>query len=729
MNTDAPVDLLLECLRHVATRYDRKVDSASLLSGLPVDPVQGVLPEMFPRVAARAGFKANFSKTDFDHLHSHTGPVIVLLQGNQVGVVFNPSSDTAEYFLLDTNSDLRPVDKALLQRQYMGYAFTLEQVQADQSVNHSADMDIASKRKKWFWLTLWRYRSYYLQMIPASLLVNMFALSMPFFVMIVYDKVVPNNAVETLWVLAIGVTLVYLFDLMIRLVRGALLERAGREMDYELAGVLYEQVLSLSMRSIPNSTSFLANRLKAYETLREFFVSAAMLALVDLPFSVLMIGVIFFVAGPIGWVLLLAMAIGLAINLSLQVPLSRAVKNATASSIERQTLMGESIANLESIKANNAEGYLQRKMNKYLGSAALSGVKSHWYSLVGNSATTSLISLTSVAVIVAGVYRVNAGLLSMGALIATVMLTSRCMAPLAMVSGLMTRLQQSRQSLESLTDVMQMEREVDHRREYLISESFMPDFSFNKVTLTYEGHQTAALDIDAIKFNANESVALLGRIGCGKSTLVKLMASVLTPTSGSLLIDGIDATQYNPSDLRSKIGYVPQDASLFNGTLRDNITLGDVTISDDRIMQIAVETGLAEYINHHPQGLNAEVGERGALLSGGQRRAVALVRCLVREYQVIILDEPTANLDPHTEQLVIQSLMKLKQQQGVNLIIATHKKGVLALVDRAVVLTNGKVTADGLPSTVIGQSAPTKKKKSMSKAQFKVSNSRGVAKA
>ena len=724
MKSDLPVDVLFECLRHIALRYDRKIDRDSILATLPVDLKNGVTPELFPRVAARAGFKTSFAKTDLRQLHSHIGPSIVLLRGNQVGVVHStPGEAPNEVYLLDEKSELRSVDFEVIERQYTGFAFTLIHVNAEQDMNSAADMDIAANRQQWFWRTLWRYRAYYVQMLPASLLVNLFALSMPFFVMIVYDKVVPNQAIETLWVLAIGVTIVYLFDLLIRLVRGALLERAGRELDFELAGVLFEQVLSLSMRAIPNSTGYLANRVKAYETLREFFVSAAMLALADLPFSLLMIGVIFFLAGPIGWLLLLAVLIGLAINIALQVPMYKSVKNATASGIERQTLIGESIASLESVKANNAEGYLQRRMNKLLTSSAISGVKSHWYALVGNSATTSLINLTSVAVIVAGVYRVNAGLLSMGGLIATVMLTNRCMAPLAMVSGLMTRLQQTLQSLDSLTEVMQMETEVDHRRVYLSNENFIANFSFNKTVLSYPEQSTPALAINELNITASESVVLLGKIGCGKSTLLKVMAGLLSPTSGAVLIDGIDATQYHPSVLRGKLGYVPQEVALFHGTFRDNIKLGDANITDDQIMQAVIGVGLEDYISNHPQGLNAEVGERGALLSGGQRRAVALARCLVRSYPVLLLDEPTANLDPQTEQIVINTLLGLKAK-GVNLIVATHKKGVMQLADRAIVMEKGQITADGPPAKVLGaQSAPR------SKAEIKVTNSRSSASA
>jgi len=531
--------------------------------------------------------------------------------------------------------------------------------------------------------------------------------------MIVYDKVVPNYAVETLWVLALGVVLVYLFDLTIRLVRGALLERAGRELDFELGGALFEQVMSLSMRSVPHSSGVLANRVKAYDTLREFFVSAAMLTLSDFPFAILMIGVVFFVAGPIGWVLLLAVAVGFFINLALQIPLRNAVRDAAASGIERQALIGESIVNLESVKASNAEGFLQRRMNVLLTSSALSGVKSHWYTLVGNSATTTLVNLTSVAVVVAGVFRVQDGLLSMGGLIATVMLTSRCMAPLAMLSGLMTRLQQTLSSLESLNGVMDLDREVVHDREYIGLEDFDPSYEFKNVIVQYDDQSVPALSIDELKIGPNECVAVLGKIGCGKSTLIKMMDGMLSPTSGQLLVGGVEVSAYHPAVLRNQIGYLPQESALFQGTLRDNIRLGQAQVTDEKILQALSRVGLGEFVQRHPHGLNAEVGERGTLLSGGQRRAVSICRCLVRDYKTLLLDEPTANLDPQTEHAVIGLLKELKLGQA-SMVIATHKASVLRLVDRAIVIEHGRIVADGPPDKVLGSS------KGVSKPQVKV---------
>lgn len=721
MKSTPPIDVLLASLRHIAQKHDRKLDIDACVANLPMPP-EGVTPALFPRVAARAGFSANFKKESFSQLELSQSATVLLLEGNRVGLLLaGAGHDAIEFFLLDDGGQLVSVSKKELQQQYAGFAFVLTHVGNAGVPDGAADLDHTEQRRQWFWLTLWRYRTYYLQIIPASFLVNMFALAMPFFVMIVYDKVVPNNAVETLWVLAIGVTMVFLFDLMIRIVRGALLERAGREMDFELAGTLFEQLLSLSMRAMPVSAGQLVNRVKAYETLREFFVSATMLAIVDLPFSVLMIGVIFVVAGPIGWILLLAVVLGFVFNILLQWPLRKAVNSAAVSGHERQSLIAECVGSLESVKAYNAEGYLQRKMNTLLRTSSLHGVKSHWYALLGSSTTTTLINLTSVMVIVAGVYRVNAGLLSMGGLIATVMLTSRCMAPLAMVSGLMTRLQQTMQSLSSLNDVMSMERDIEHRKEYLSNPGFVPQFKFNQVSLAYEGYPEPAIKEIDLGVSAGESIVLLGKIGCGKSSLLKLMAGMLQPSSGALLVDGIEASQYHPATLRSRLGYVPQDAALFHGTLRENVVLGDATISDDQIMQSIVKVGLGEYVQRHQHGVNAQVGERGCLLSGGQRRAVALARCLVRDYPILLLDEPTANLDPQTEKAVIQTLRELRLKQNIALIIATHKPSVIDLADRAIVMENGKIVADGPPASVLGLD----RKKQQSR--FKVTNKPSVA--
>ena len=687
-------DILLACLREAAEYSGIPFNQQAVLARLPLTE-DGLSPELLLQTAERAGFNANLEKSQLNTVpHSDSTGIALLLNNQAVFCCPDTEKGTVRYLKPTPDGEVNEIPEVEVSRHYSGFRISLMPRTATTTTTLETDINKRTNpaESHWFWGTLWRYRQLYIQLLPASVLVNLFALVMPFFVMIVYDRVVPNNAVETLWVLAGGVTLVFIFDLTIRLVRGALLEKAGKDMDIELAGTLYAQLLSLSMRALPASTGNLTSRIRSYETLREFFVSATMLAIADMPFALLMIGAIFYLGGPIGWVLVCASLLAIAVSVWIQFPLYKAVRSSAEVGLERQAFISESIANLEPIKLNNAEGYFQSRMNRLLRHASASSTRSHWYGLLANSMTTTIVNLTSVVVVVTGVYQVSNGSLSMGGLIACVMLSSRCMAPMTMLSGLMTRFQQALQSLESLTGVMSLEKETNDHKQYLQSNNTKPGFQFNNATLTYKDNAVPALRDINLSIGEGEKVALLGRIGSGKSTLLKIMAGLQTTSGGNVLVDDFDLTQYHPSALRSLIGYVPQEAALFHGNLRDNVTLGNHKISDTQILEALGGVGLGDFIRNHPQGLQAEVGERGVLLSGGQRRAITLARCLVKDSPLLLLDEPTANLDPQTERMFINTLKS--HSKNKTLVVATHKTSVLELVDRVIVLDQGKVVSD-----------------------------------
>ena len=701
MNQQVKHDVLLECLSEISAHFGQPFNREAILANLPLTH-QGLTPELLLKAARRAGFEAEFEKQHFDSIERYQQVVIVLLKNNDAAIYIPAVNSSEAHFLVaDQHGNFNKTTLQKLQKQMIGFQILLRP-ETSVSVSGTQQSTGATQnpaRQHWFWGTMWEYRSLYLQLLPASLMVNLFALVMPFFVMIIYDRVVPNNAVETLWVLAAGVGLVFLFDLAIRLVRGSLIERAGNEMDIELAGKLYEHVMALSMRAVPASVGNLASRIRSYETLREFFVSATMLAIADMPFALLMIGAIFYLAGPIGWVLVFACTIAVAVSVWIQFPLYKAVRSSAEVGLERQAFIGESIANLEPIKINNAEGYFQRRMNRLLKNASANGAKSHWYGLLANSLTTTIINITSVVIVVAGVYQVSAGNLSMGGLIACVMLGSRCLAPMAILSGLMTRFQQALQSLESLDGVMALEREASHHKQYLQHNEFKPRFTFNDVTVQYSEKTRPALKGISLQIEEGEKIALLGRIGSGKSTLLKVMAGLQPVSSGSIMVDDFELSQYHPATLRNRIGYVPQEAALFHGTVRDNVALGNTQLSDADILNALEISGLGDYIKSHPLGLLGEVGERGSLLSGGQRRALTLARCLIQSNPLLLLDEPTANLDPQTEKSFVNTLKA--HTDGRTLVVATHKASVLELVDRAIILDQGKVISDGPVSQVL----------------------------
>ena len=643
-------------------------------------------------IARRCDLQCTLGKRDLADLNLPGVTAIVLLTDNRAGVV----SGDANEFMLATEAGLQRASLNDFADDYLGYALLVNSLQGARRED-TATIDCANpeQRASWFWQTMWQFRSYYLQLLPASLLLNLFALAMPFFVMITYDRVVPNQAVETLWVLAAGVLTVFLFDFILRVVRGLVLERAGRAMDYELGTRLFEQVMATSLRAVPGSAGTLASRLRAYETLRDFFVSATMLAVADLPFSIVVFAVVFYLGGSIGWILVIAALAAIAVSVLLQIPLYRAVNRAAESGLERHAFIAESVSQLETVKACNAEGALQRKMNAMLRFSSGHAVQSHWYGLLGNSWTTAVMHFTSVCIVLASVYRIQDGAMTMGGMIAVVMLSSRCLAPLAMISGLMTRLQQALQSLHSLNGVMQLERETDVRQISGTPAEPRARFEFRDLSFSYPGSDRSSLKSINTTISPDEKIALLGRIGSGKSTLLKIMAGLYNPEDGKLLIDGVESSRFHPASIRRMVGYVPQDASLFAGTLRENLCLGLSDVEPATLQQALHAAGLADFVNQHPHGLEANVGERGCCLSGGQRRAAVLARCLLREPQMLLLDEPTANLDPATERLVVQSLAAMARSSKRGLVVVTHKPALLEIVDRAIVVDGGQIVADG----------------------------------
>ncbi len=707
-------DPLLACLEDVATSHGVSVNRAAVLAGLPLENGR-LTPGLLLRAAQRAGFRARLVERPVHRLPKSVLPAIMLLVGNRAGVLAPRERNGAVSFHLPGPGQPETTE-AELKRSYTGFAVLLQP-----HATHTEER--RPNPQRWFWHTMWKFRGYYSRLIPAALMISVLAMVMPLFTMLVYDRVVPNDATETMWVLAIGVVLVFAFEYLLRLVRGRVLERAGREMDMVLASTLYEQILSIEMQARPPSAGVLAARTKAYEVLRDFFMSATMLAVVDLPFSTLMIGAVFFVAGPVGWILVVAATTALVFGCLVQIPLRRSVVASSEDGVERQAMVAETINGLESLKGAGAEGAMQQRFEKMISSSAEKDVHMHWYGLLSSSTTAALINLTTVALIVACVYRVKEGELTMGGMIAAVMLSSRTMTPIAMVTGLMTRLQQSLQALHSLNTVMALPRETGGDRKFVQRSGFDFNYTFEHVAVRYPGQQTPALNELNLKILQGQRVALLGRMGSGKTTLLRLLAKIYEPTEGNVLLDGVDLAQYHPAVLRHEIGFLAQDATVFRGTIRENVALSAYAATDEEVLQAIRLAGLEAFVRRNPQGLHAQVGEQGSMLSGGQRRALVLARCFLTRPRLLLLDEPTANMDPQSENEFVQALNRyLDQDAKHTLVLSTHKTGLLTLADHLIVLDQGRLFAAGPKAEVLaklsgqtGANPPTASAKSKSK--------------
>jgi ATP-binding cassette subfamily C protein LapB len=539
----------------------------------------------------------------------------------------------------------------------------------------------------------------YIEVVLAALLVNSFAIAGPLFVMNVYDRVVPNFAEETLWVLAIGVVIVYAFDFVLKMLRSYFVDAAGKAADTKIAGRLFQQVLGMKMAHRPGSAGALASSLREFESLREFFTSSSLVAIVDLPFIFLFIFIIYIVGGSIAIVPLAAVPVVMIVGALMQIPLRLVVQRSYREAQQRHALLIEAISGIETVKSTASEGRMQRNWENFVEMTARSSVKAHTLSALALNFSSTAANLVTVGVIVYGVYRIDAGLLSVGGLVASTILAGRAMAPLGQIAGILTRYHQARVSLNALDQLMHTPVERPHGRNFVRRESIHGQIEFRNVTFRYPDQEAPALDNVSFRIDAGEKVGLIGRIGSGKSSIQRLVIGLYEPDEGAVLVDGTDVRQIDPADLRRNIGSVPQDVYLFFGSVKDNIAIGAPFIDDETVRRAARITGVEEFVNRHPMGYDMPVGERGQLVSGGQRQSIAIARALLREPPILLFDEPTSAMDNTSEGRFKARLANIIEDKTV--LLVTHRGSMLSLVERLIVIDGGKIVADGPKQDVL----------------------------
>lgn len=693
MATDDP---LAACLVAITKIHERPFSAQALTAGLPL--VDGRLtPGLAVRAAERADLSARVVRRRLSAISDLVLPAVLLLNDRQACVlVARPARGTAEVIFPDSGEGTRTLPLAELEAQYAGLAlFVQPRFRYDR---RSAEFE-GGRGKSWFWGTLAKFWWIYAQVIVAATLVNLFAVAMPLFIMNVYDRVVPNQATETLGVLASGIVVVYLFDFLMRTLRGYFVDVAGRGADVLLASRIFSHVLGIRMAHRPASAGAFANNVKEFEALREFFTSATIVALVDVPFVALFVAVVAFIGGPVAWVLILAVPAVLVVGLLLQIPMDRVVRRTFRESAQKHAILVEALGGLETIKGLGAEGRAQRAYEEMVGLTAQSSLKARLLSALAVNFSATVQSLVTVSVIVVGVVLINNGELTVGALVACTMLSTRAMAPLGQIAGLLTRYNQSMASLGALNRIMKLPIDRPDGQRFLHRPVIEGDIEFRDVTFHYPQQELAALRNVSFHIAPGERVGIIGRIGSGKSTVVRLILGLYEPSEGAVLVDGTDMRQIDPADLRRAAGFVAQDVYLFYGTVRENIAYGAPHADDEAILRAARLAGVDEFTSQHPRGLDMIVGERGESLSGGQRQAIAVARALLLDPPLIMLDEPTSAMDNATERRFLQRMAEA--HAGRTVIVVTHRSSMLALVDRLIVLDGGQVVADGPKDKVL----------------------------
>jgi ATP-binding cassette subfamily C protein LapB len=690
-------DSFSDALLFIAAHHGRAITRDALLSGLPIEHDQ-LTPNLFARAAIRAGLEVEATKRELADIPSLVLPAVLIFHDRTTRILMATDGETIEI----VNPSTRKRERLLIQemeRDYLGYAFLLRP--ATMTTDRVAAAG-GMPGKHWFWSVVRRFGANYRHVAVAALIVNMLALAAPLFVMNVYDRVVPNGAIPSLVALAIGLGLAITFDFVLRTVRARIIDVTGKKIDVVLAAEIFEHILSIKMAQRPQSVGILANQMRDFDSVRDFFTSGTVVSATDLLFALIFIVVLFIIAGPLAWIPLAMLPIMILVGVILQRPLNDAVNRLQAESSARHGVLVESLSYIETVRASGAEAKMQNAWERSVAATARSGEDVHFWSTLSLTAASTAQQLTSMMMIVVGVFLILDGKLSMGALIASNMLAGRVLAPIAGIAAVITRATQTIVSMRSIDKLMELERERPVGRTYIAREVKGDSITFDNVRFKYPNASVNALDGVSFKINPGERVGIIGRIGSGKTTVGRLISGFYQPEEGRVLVDGVDLRQFDPADLRRGVGFVLQDTDLFFGKLRDNIALGYPAATDAEILEAARLAGVEQFAAHHPLGYDLPIAEGGRSLSGGQKQAIGLARALIRKPQVLFLDEPTAHFDTRSEAEFLERLKALKQKD-MTIIVSTHRLSLLALVDRLLVFEQGKLVADGPRDLVIAR--------------------------
>jgi ATP-binding cassette, subfamily C, bacterial LapB len=686
------------CFSGVAAFLGRPSAPTVLFSGVPLGP-GAISFEEIEFLANRVGMEGRvYSRADFGRhrvelpailFFAERGPVALLSERGNGEYLTTPQENGRTSFTREQ----------VLEGQLtniVGLSLTYANTGEDARVGTASSIE----RRHWLTGTLAPFWRSYIRVGLAACFINLIALASPLFTMNVYDRILPNKAVSSLWVLALGVSISILFDLLLKTARASLIDYAGRKADLRISYLLFEKVLNSSLAAKPLSTGEYANRVTQYEFVREFFTSNTISVLIDTAFVFVFLFVIYVLAGWLVVVPSVAFVAAVVVGLVAQHRIGRRTATAMNEASQRQALLVESISTLETVKALQAESYLLRRWREHSKNAAKTSEQIKQLSASAANVTGFIQQLVTVVLVVAGAYTFAAGDITTGAIIAVVMLSGRAVAPLSQIAVTLSRLRQAMLSLRILNSIMDQPEDLPNTVGFVNRPIRNGSVEFKDVTFVYPGTEAKVLKGLSLRITPGERVGIIGRIGSGKTTIGRLLGRLYLPSTGELLIDGIDVRQYHPAEIRSAVGIAGQTGDLFSGTIKENLLMARPDASDEEIIAAARLSGVDEFVSSHPRGYDMNVGERGSSLSGGQKQAVAIARLLIAHPKIVFLDEPSSSMDLASERQLIRHLSEAFDRH-TTIIISTHRFSMLELVDRLIVIDQGRVVADGPKAQVL----------------------------
>ncbi len=700
------VDTLLESLLFLSKFHKRVASAESLVSGLAMHE-SVMTPAMFVKSAKRIGLIAKPVKRKIEKIENMSLPAVAIFNTNKACVVLNVDLKENKITVIIPDVSLGEITISLNDFK-KEYSENLLIIKPAYNFENRVQKDVVVyEAKKWFWGTMKKNLKIYYLVILAAILINLFVIAVPLFTMNVYDRVLPNKAVDTLWVLVSGIAIVLIFDFILKLLRAHFIEQAGKRADIRMSSKIFDQLLNIKMNAKPASTGMFVSRLQSFESVREFFTTATITAFVDLPFIALFIAIIFYIGGPLGYVSLATVFIAIVFSWIMQRPIKDTILKSAKEDQIKQTVLTEAVTGLEIIKSVRAQNRMRTHWEKSISQTSFYGNKSHYLSQIVTYFVGFVSQFSSIGIVAVGVLLANEGEITMGAIIAAMILNGRVIAPVSQIVGMIIRLDRTMISLNNIDEIMNMPVERSAQQHYLSRPDLDGDIVFKNVSFSYQDQNFKVLKDINFTIKKGEKVGIIGKIGSGKSTVAKLLMNLYEPSEGSILVDNTELRQIDPVDLRHSIGYVPQEPFLFMGSIKDNITIGDQFATDEEILRASKISGVHDFLGKHQAGYDLQVGERGEGLSGGERQSVTLARALVSNPNFLILDEPTNSMDDLSEEAFKSKLAHIVKDKTV--VVITHRPSILSIVDRLIVIDDGKIIADGPKAKIISSFANSQK--------------------